>query len=221
MVESDDKAVIFDMDGVLVDSMGVHWKAWQEVFARRGVTISPRDFEKTPGLCARPVLRMLAGRDYDEAETKAIVREQAEAAQRLLRDDFPKMPGIDELIRRLDEAGWKMAVGTSGPIETIRLVLDRLDEGHRLTTLVVAADVTRGKPHPEVFLKAAEKLGVSPARSVVVEDSVAGLEAARAGGFKSAAITSTFPADTLRPLADLLVESLRELSPAILERLIR
>ncbi|MDR1612068.1 MAG: HAD family phosphatase [Planctomycetota bacterium] len=220
MTNNQDKAVLFDMDGVLVDSMNVHWRAWEQVFARRGIRISSEVFAETSGLRARPVIRLLSGRDFDDAEVEAIIREEEDLARALLCDDFPAMPGADELIRGLDEAGWKMAVGTSGPIDTIRLVLERLKEGRRIAATVVAADVARGKPHPEVFLKAADKIGVSPSGSVVIEDSIAGLEAARAGGFKAVALTSTFPADSLRPLADLVVDSLLELTPGRLDKLL-
>lgn len=215
-----DKAVLFDMDGVLVDSMESHWLAWKEALARRGVEISRDAFAKTPGLRVRPVLKLLSDREYGDAEIEAISRELDDFVQSSWRENFPAMPGADDLIRSLDEAGWKMAVGTSGPAENIRLVLERLKEGRRIAATVDAGDVSRGKPDPEVFLKAAEKLGVPPSRSVVIEDAVAGLEAARAGGFKAVALASTHPAEKLGPLAHLVVGSLGELTPERLERLI-
>lgn len=214
------KAVIFDMDGVLVDTMETHYLAWVEAFAAIGIAIRREDFAATPGKTAAPVIRALGRRDFSGEEIRDLAGRQRAAVLRILRRSFPAMPGADALIRRLGEAGWLMAVGTSGPQEQIDVVRERLAEGRRLKVGVSASDVRRGKPDPEVFLKAAGRLGVAPGRSVVVEDSVAGLEAARAGGFRSVGLTSTFPAGELLPLADLVVDSLRAVAPGELDRLI-
>lgn len=210
------KAVIFDMDGVLVDSMPTHWQAWREAFATYGIDIKYEDFAKTPGMTFRPVALLLGAGVLPEAEIINLGARQREIAERLLAESYPAIPGAGELIRSLDLAGWRMAIATSGPLTNIQLLLKNLPEAGRINTFVTLEDVKHGKPDPEVFLKAAERLGVAPRDAVVIEDSKAGLEAAKRGGFTAVALTSTFPMEELAPLADLVVDSLHKLSPEVI-----
>lgn len=213
------RAVIFDMDGVLVDSMHVHWLAWKEAFAAFGIDIAPEDFAKTPGMTVEPVIRLLGGERFTRAQIDDIIEKQEKAFQRILSEDFPSIPGVSKLIKSLDEAGWRMSVGTSGPMANLRLVLDHIPEGYRIKTYVVCEDVVNGKPDPEVFLKAAERMGTKPAETVVIEDSFVGLQAAKKGGFLAVALTTTHPMEELKSMADLVVDSLEKLSPEVLELL--
>lgn len=212
-------AVIFDMDGVLVDSMHIHWLAWREAFRAYGIEITREAFEKTPGMTARPVIRLLGNREFTNAEMDDLTTKQRETAEDLLQKEYTVINGAPELIKSLDEAGWPMAIATSGPLVNLNMALAKVPEARRIKTFVTLEDVTHGKPDPEVFLKAAERLGVPVAECVVIEDSKAGLEAAKRGGFKAVALTSTFPSEVLAPLADVVVDSLCKLSPKMLELL--
>ena len=107
-----------------------------------------------------------------------------------MADAFPAMAGGRELLERLRAAGWLLAVGTSGPPENLRVAVDGLDAGRFLHAEVCGLDVAHGKPAPDIFLKAAERLGVAPARCVVVEDAVPGIDAAHAAGMPCVAICS-------------------------------
>jgi HAD superfamily hydrolase (TIGR01509 family) len=129
------------------------------------------------------------------------------------------MDGAVELIDALDADGFLLAVGSSGPTENIDLCLERLARRERFAAVVTGADVTRGKPDPQVFLLAAERLGLPPASCCVVEDAAHGVEAACRAGMKAVALTGTAPRDRLAD-ADLVVDQLRELSPAIFRRLL-
>ena len=129
------------------------------------------------------------------------------------------MDGARELVRALHQAGFKLAVGSSGPPENVEAALNGLGTGECFSATVTGLDVTRGKPDPQVFLIAAERLAIEPARCAVVEDAPAGVEAANRAGMASVALTGTAPREGLAH-ADLIVESLRELSPEVIAELI-
>ena len=120
----------------------------------------------------------------------------------------------------LKAAGFALAVGSSGPIENVESALRGLGRAHLFDAIVSSTEVVRGKPEPEVFLKAAAKLAINPPQCAVLEDSLAGLEAARRAGMVAIGLTGTFDRAPLAAKADLVVESLRELSPETLAALI-
>ncbi|MFW5841295.1 MAG: HAD family hydrolase, partial [Planctomycetota bacterium] len=148
-----------------------------------------------------------------DSETIARWDDQKEAAFRaILHETFPAMDGAEQLIERLDEAGFRLAVGSSGPRENVQAAMENLPGASRFAAVVTGNDVSRGKPHPEVFLKAAERLGVHPGRCAVVEDAVAGLQAATAAGMVAIGLTGTTQRQALDSQADMVVESLHDLS---------
>ena len=130
------------------------------------------------------------------------------------------MPGVHRLLEQLHRAGFRLAVGSSGPPENVDLVLEKLGSRSLFDAVVTATDVTRGKPDPQVFLIAAERLGVPPPRCVVIEDAAAGIAAAHAAGMTSVALASTGRTRQSLAAAELLVDSLDELSADVLGRLI-
>ncbi len=148
-------------------------------------------------------------------------RQKEQFYREMLKADFPEMDGAGPLLRALDRAGVAMAVGSSGPPQNVQVVRHRLTGGELLKVTVTGMDVTHGKPHPEVFLKASEKLHVPPKRCAVVEDAPAGIEAARRAGMAAIAITGTATRRQLTGRAHLVVDSLRELTPRIIMDLIR
>ncbi|MCX7643542.1 MAG: HAD family phosphatase, partial [Armatimonadetes bacterium] len=136
------------------------------------------------------------------------------------------LPGAMELIRGLKELGFKLVIASSTPKINIAFAIEQLNLGELFDAFVGAEDVRQGKPDPEVFLAAARKVGVPPERCVVFEDAVAGVIAAKRGGMKCVAVTTTNPRKSLQEAgADLVVDSLNELTPqqvvALLEGNIR
>jgi beta-phosphoglucomutase len=131
------------------------------------------------------------------------------------------MEGAVELIESLVHAGFRVAVGSSGPAENVQLSIEQLRVGRLLSATVTGDDVKRGKPDPQVFLIAAERMCVPPARCVVVEDAPVGVEAARRGGMRVIALASTGRTVEQLRAADLVVNSLRELSPENFEEGLR
>lgn len=211
---SHDLAVIFDMDGVLIDSYHAHFQSWRVVAAEHGRTITEEDFARQFGRTSREIIGAYWGEGAFSDEQIAEMDDRKEAAFRqLVQANFPAMPGAKQLVQSLHRAGFRLAVGSSGPPANIELVLDRLGCRRLFSAVVTGADVTRGKPDPQVFLLAAERLGVHPERCAVVEDAPAGVTAANRAGMASIGFASTGRLPEQLSHARLVVTSLAELGP--------
>jgi len=219
---SESFGVIFDMDGVLVDSYRAHLRSWQDVARGLGLEMTESDFARTFGRTSRDIIRALWPGRFD-ADAAGVARFDAAKELRyreILESEFPEMRGAGELIRALHAAGFRLAIGSSGPPENVALVRRMLGGGELFDATVNGTEVTRGKPHPDVFLVAAEKLGLAPSRCAVIEDALAGLEAARRAGMVAIGLVGTVDRETMRPHADRVVDSLGELTPETIGRLV-
>lgn len=212
---------IFDMDGVLVDSYFAHFQSWRELAAELGVQVTEEDFARHFGRTSREIVEAYwgVGRFTDE-QIRELDRRKEEYYRRIVAAQFPEMPGVRKLLRSLRDAGFRLAVGSSGPPENVALVLEKLEAHELFHAVVTGMDVTRGKPDPQVFLLAAERLGLPPSRCVVIEDAPVGIQAAHAAGMAAVGLTSTGRDRHSLAHADLVVASLDELSPEVLKRLI-
>lgn len=212
-------AVIFDMDGVLIDSYQAHFVGWSRLYEELELPYSESEFALDFGRTSRDILY----RRFGEGLADDRIRELDERKEALFRDSlrehFPAMDGALDLIDSLAAANVPLAVGSSGPPENISLCLEKLDRRNKFAAIVTGSDVTRGKPDPQVFQLAASRLGVDPKRCVVVEDATHGIEAANRAGMKSVALVGTTTRDSLSA-AHLIVDSLRELTPATLHTLV-
>ncbi len=214
-------AVIFDMDGVLVDTYRAHYRSWLEMAEPEGIHFSEADFARTFGRTSREIIAHYWGQGrYDDAQIGELDRRKEAAFRRAIEVDFPAMPGAGELLKSLDRAGFRLAVGSSAPPENVYLVLDKLGTRELFGAIVTGADVTRGKPDPQVFLIAADRLGVVPRRCAVVEDAPAGVAAANSAGMASVGLLSTGRTPEDLAAARAVVGSLGELSPQMLRNLI-
>ena len=205
------QAVIFDVDGVLVDSYQAHLQSWQLMLTEQGVAFTEDQFRATFGRTSGDILKELCGGVTSEAELQAFDDRKEALYREMIRKEFPAIDGAGELIDSLSAAGIALAVGSSGPPENIRLTLDCLGRADSFAVQVTRVDVTRGKPDPQVFQIAAQRLGVPPAQCCVVEDAPAGIEAANRAEMTSIALTGTASREELAD-ADLVVDSLKELS---------
>lgn len=214
-------AVIFDVDGVLTDSYLPHYKSWERMFAEIGVAFSDEQFRSTFGRTNRDIFAQLFPGEQMTAERAQELGDRKERFYReIISANFTPLPGAVELIDALAAAGFRLAVGSSGPPENVRLTLEKLGRAERFEAMVTGADVTHGKPNPEVFLKAAECLGVPPAQCAVIEDAPQGIEAANAAGMTSIAVLGTTTREKLAH-AKLIVAGHHELTPLRIAELIR
>ena len=203
-----DVAVLFDLDGVLVDSRIHHLKAWQQFAEQRQLDVPANYFEQTFGLRNDAILGgLIGGLSVDDVER--LGREKEELFRAIARGNLELLPGARELLAFLDEQAVPRAVVTSTPRPNLEMVLDSLAIAGCFQTSVTAEDTSKGKPDPEGFLLGGQRLGVAPENAVVIEDAPAGIDAAKAAGMRAVAVTTTHRAADLAA-ADLVVDSLSD-----------
>lgn len=212
------RAVLWDMDGVLVDSADYHYAAWREALARERYDISYEAFRATFGQRNDAILRGIFGPDLPDAEVDRIADlKEALYRQFVCERGIAPSPGVLRWLQALRAAGWRQAVASAAPRANIDAILATVGIGHYFDAITSGEDVTRGKPDPQVYLISAQRVGAPPARCVVVEDAPAGLEGARRAGMRCIGVTSTHG----RLNADVVVASLDELDNDAFDRLIR
>ncbi len=213
-----DIGVIFDMDGVLVDSAKPHLRSWELLSEETGVAISAKQIADTFGRHNSDIIPRLFG-DVSGERLRTLASRKEKLYRDLVRDNPPLVEGATDLIEQLNTADCKLAIGSSGPLDNIQLILSALGADKTIATIVSGDDVTRGKPDPQVFAIACERLGLSPSRCVVIEDAPVGIEAAMAAGTKPIGVCLYQTRDALGA-ADLIVEKLSDLTVDMIGRLI-
>ena len=183
------RAVLWDLDGTLVDSEEFHWLAWREVMAREGVALTREQFLATFGHRNDAILPLWL--PDISLERAAAVGDDKESRYRELvsENGLAPLPGASEWVKRLAGEGWRQAVASSAPRANIGIMLEALGLAQYFQASAGAEDVTHGKPAPDVFLEAAARLGAPASRCIAVEDAAAGIEAARRAGMKSIGVT--------------------------------
>ncbi len=213
---SDRKFVIWDVDGTLVDTAEQHFLAWRRLAEEIEKPFTRDDFAATFGMRNPDIIRKLFFPDADDARCAELGEQKEEHYRALVREEGTQLlPGAAALLEAFAKAGWPQAVGSSAPPGNLDLLFGITNTRHYFQAIVTGDDVKRGKPDPEVFLKAAKNLGAPPESCVVLEDAVAGVEAAKAGGMKCVAVTFVghHPESKLKDAgADLVVESLEEVT---------
>jgi beta-phosphoglucomutase len=212
-------AVIFDVDGVLTDSYQPHFLSWQRMFGELDVAFTEDEFRGTFGRTNRDIFGELYQGSLAEEEILRRGDRKEELYREIIAESFVAIPGAVDLIDALSDAGFKLAVGSSGPPENIQVTLEKLGRASRFSAIVTGADVVRGKPDPQVFLLAAERLGVPPARCAVIEDAPQGVEAANRAGMASIGLLGTTTRENLSH-AQIVVDQLAKLSPKKIAKLI-
>lgn len=196
-------ALLFDLDGTLIDSMPLHHEAWRAWFPRHGLTFDEDGFfEATAGRTNDEILTdLFPGRD---AAARAVLADEKESIYReLAARSLQPIAGAVELLRSAHAAGLKLAICTAAPPGNIRVAAERFGLDALVQTVTSPADGLRGKPHPDIFLEAAHRLGVAPAACLVFEDAPLGIEAARRAGMDAVALTTTLPASAFTAYTNL------------------
>jgi len=222
-------AVIFDFDGVVVDSEPIHLACFQQVFQAVGLRLTEEDYYgKYLGYddhdCFLVAARDL-GAELDEQQIADLTARKTRLVQQTFASSVQALPGAVALIRRLADEGVPLAVCSGALRQEIELASRTVGVLDCFGTIVPAEEVARGKPDPEGYHEARRRLSeitarpLDPARCVVVEDSPAGIDAARAAGMRVLAVTTSYPGDRLTA-ADRVVDSLADVTPAALRGLL-
>lgn len=211
------QAVIWDLDGVIIDSADEHRRAWQRLAREEGVPFTDADFWATFGKRNDAILAEKWG-PLSAAEAQILADRKEAYFRELIRETVAPLPGAMELMRELHEAKYAQALASSTPIENIQLISDALGLERYLSVLVSGETVLHGKPAPDIFLKAASKLGIPPQLCLVIEDAVAGVEAAHAAGMRCISVVGERDLPGLRK-AELMVKTLKEVGLAQIEAL--
>jgi beta-phosphoglucomutase len=215
MPDPNPRAVIWDVDGTMVDTAELHYEAWKRLAGELGVPFSRADFTATFGQRNPEIIGQLLGTHYTDAEVADLGFRKEEYYRAAARHGITLLPGARALIEGLHAAGMAQAIGSSAPRENVDLILSLTGLERFFGAVIACEDTQRGKPDPQVFQMAAARLGATPTRCLVLEDAVAGVQAAKAGGMRCIAVTFVghHPQEKLRAAgADLVVESLERVS---------
>ncbi len=211
-------AAIFDWDGVIIDSSAQHERSWELLSAEIGKPLPEGHFKRGFGKKNEAIIPDL-GWATNPTEIHALGLRKEELYRGLIRrDGVTPLPGARELLEALESAGISCAVGSSTHRANIEAIFEITGLGRFFRAVVTGEDVVNGKPAPDVFLAAAERLGADPRCCIVFEDALVGIAAAHAGGMKCVAVATTNPIDLLGE-AELAVSSLCELTIPMLVRL--
>lgn len=203
---------IFDWDGVIIDSGKLHARSWQLLAAELGQVVASDSFMRGFGMKSARIIEEIHHWAKEPAEIARLTnRKEALYRELVGQGDIAPLPGVVEWLHRLRDAAIPCAIASSTQRQNIEVVLHRIGLEKAFVEIISAEDVVHGKPNPEVFEKAAARLGVTPARSIVFEDAHVGIEAAHAAGMKVVAVATTHPLDQLLA-ADLVVRRLDELT---------
>ncbi|MFZ4986660.1 MAG: HAD family hydrolase [Blastocatellia bacterium] len=186
------RAVIWDLDGTIIDSESHHWEAWKVLMAAENFSITYEEYVADFGRRNDEILRLRMSPDLAESEIARLSWSKEEAYRQLVRTKgIGLLPGVEEWFANLRADGWLQALGTSAPRANVEAIF-AVHPIRRYFDAVMSADqVAHGKPHPDVFLAAAREAGVSPSQCLVIEDAPAGIEAARRAGMRSLAVQTT------------------------------
>ena len=217
-------ALIFDMDGVLVDSNPFHVQKWIEFLHERGIPYNAEDLPKQIlGSRNDTALRRFFGRDLPKGEIEKLSEDLEARFRAAFRPHAQPLLGLKTLMDECRAEGIPLAVASSAMTKNVDFVVDTLKLRSYFASIVTGDDVSRPKPDPEIYIQAAERLTLAPAKCVAFEDSFVGIESAKRASMKCVAIASTFPAEELRSQtqADLVVKNFEELSLARLRELFK
>lgn len=210
--------VLWDMDGVLVDTAELHYISWKVPLDKAGIPFDREKFRESFGMNNAGVVEHLLGRKPE----KELFEQISEQKERIFRESVPgnvkPLPGVISWLIRLQQSGARMAVASSAPCANIETLMEELNIRPYFQALVSGADLP-GKPDPATFLEAARQIGVEPEGCVVVEDAIAGVQGAINAGMKCIAVTNTNSREALSK-ANIIVDSLEALPEGAFRQLV-
>jgi beta-phosphoglucomutase family hydrolase len=202
--------VLWDLDGTLIDTGPYHFQAWQKTLSEYRIDFYEADFKATFGMNNNSILKKMFGGELSQEKIEKISNEKEGQFRSIIHGFAKPFPGVRHCLEDFREAGFKQAIASSAPMDNIDFLLSELNLKSYFDEIISAADLP-GKPDPTVFLKAANALELSPKDCVVIEDAVAGVEAAKRSGAKCIAVTTTSASEDLAD-ADWIISDFFELT---------
>lgn len=205
-------AVIFDMDGTLLDNNGYHLKAWQSFFKEYGKTLSEKEYkEKISGISSAATIRNFFGSEVTDDEVTAYRNKKEEIYRQLIAPYIKPVTGLIPFLQTLQKQNIPLAIATSATIKNIDFTMKKLNLQPYFPYIIDSSMVNKGKPDPDIYLAAAKKLHIPPERCVAFEDSVNGVRSAKAAGMKVIAINTSHQKEKLSN-ADLILEDYTQIN---------
>lgn len=208
------RAVIFDMDGLMIDTEHLHHESFKTVLEQYGITPVPNAMGviHISGISAEANWEHFKKQYGFSADTQELTKAKNDAHLKLLENKVEAMPGLLDLLKNLKANGYKVGIASSSIREHINLIVSRLGIADFFDAITSGEEVDNGKPAPDIFLKAAAKLGMNPAECVVLEDAMNGMRAGKAAGMYVIVVPNEFTQDEDFSAADLRVSSLKEVN---------
>ncbi len=187
------------MDGVLVDNLEFHLEAFQQFGKEQGKSLTREAIQSVFGRRNEDMLKALLKQELNQSDSDRFAERKEEIYRELIEPHLHEymVPGLLDFLQRLTNENFGIALATSGPVENVDFVLDRLDIRHCFNAIVTGDQVTHGKPHPEAFFLAARRIQCDPVDCVVFEDSISGIRAALNGNCKCIAVSTTHPIEEI------------------------
>lgn len=213
-------AAIFDMDGVIMDNHAYHLKAWQVFFKQFHCQFSKRIFERYCfGRTNQAILQFILKQRLPARQAEKLARSKEQLYRKLYAPYAKPVSGLLKFLKNLKHHKIKIALATSGPKSNVDFALRKTGIGKFFSVILDAQNIRHSKPHPEIYLKTAKKLKISPKRCVVFEDSLAGIMSGKNAGMRVVALATTLPKSRLKA-ADVVIKNFQGLTPVWLERLL-
>jgi len=191
-------AIIFDMDGVIVDNHNYHLKSWLQFFEKHNISMTEEEYkQKVNGRTMEEILTNIMNKDLPKDELTALGEEKESVYRDIYRPHIKPTDGLAVFLKELEERNVPRAVATSAPTVNVDFTMEYTKLRHFFPTIVDSTMVTKGKPDPEVYLTAAKKLDMDPARCVVFEDAILGMQAGKNAGMKVVALATTHKREEL------------------------
>lgn len=205
------KAVIFDLDGTLIDNNAYHLQSWIKYLKNKNREISEEEYKaNVNGRTNKDVIEYIYQRKMEDAEAMVYAHEKEAIYRELYQPHITPVAGLLPLLQKLKDQGIPMAIATSGIQVNIDFMFDNIPMREYFDVIVNSAHITKGKPDPEIYIKTAELLNVAPENCLVFEDAVVGINSAKAAGMKVVGVLTTHSAEELAG-ADVLIRDYTEL----------